>query len=346
MTDITFPAHLVVTEEVDDTGLPILTAVVDPADNFADDSLPAGNPGPAGPRGVPGPTFVKMGAIDDADHRPVGLGPTDRGKWWHRLDDNGMDLWDGSAWVHSPDAVGPQGPVADPNALTVTTVHNPVITLAAADISGAGAAQTLTVTAPAGPRGPAGPAGESGAIGTATDFDASTAPTLRSTFGLSAGGNRWLVQNPPNGFGPWAWYSTDFDTGSTSITADSYVMGTFTIPALPFRWRPLAYGHLHAGAAPGTGTYPVAYVRLGSANGVTVASGAGARYNANITQLRALIPAYGDEGTKPLSPASQYATVPANELATLVVVIAREGNANTWAASNEEASLTVWAIPV
>jgi hypothetical protein len=346
LADIAFPAHLVVTEEVDDNGLPILTAVVDPADNFADDSLPAGNPGPPGPRGVPGPTFVKMGEIADEAARPTGLTAEDRGKWWHRFDTNGMDVWDGSAWVPSPDAVGPQGPVADANTLTVTTVHDPAITLAAADISGTGAAQALTVTAPAGLRGAAGPAGGSGAIATASDFDASTAPTLRSTFGLSAGGNRWLIQNPPNGFGPWSWYSTDFDTGSTSITADTYVMGTFTIPALPFRWRPLTYGHIHAGAAPGTGTYPVAYVRLGSTHGVTVAAGAGARYNANITQLRALIPTYGDEGTKSLSPASEYATVPANELGTLVVVIAREGNANTWAASNEDASLTVWAIPV
>lgn len=348
MADISFPAHIVVTEEIDDNGLPILTAMVTPTDPVADDPLPAGNPGPAGVRGVPGPTFVKMGEIADEAARPTGLTATDRGRWWHRLDDNGMDVWDGSGWVHSPDAVGPQGPVADPNTLTVTTVHDPAITLAAADIAGAGAAQTLTLTAPAGLPGPPGPVGASGAIAAATDYDSTTAPTQRSTFGLSAGGTRWGVQPPPNGFGPWQWLgNADFgaDPG-TGVTSDAITLATFTIPALPFRWRPLAYGRIVGGGPDNSGTYVLGYVRLGSANGVTLATGAGARYTAPIAQSISMIPAYGDEGTKPLSPSSEYATVPANQEAAIVVTVERDGGSDNYAVYTNDAHLIVWAIPV
>lgn len=347
MVDISFPARLVVTEEVDDTGLPILTAVVTPADPIADDPLPAGHPGPEGPRGVPGTTFCKMGAIADEAARPTGLTAADRGKWWHRLDDDGMDVWDGAAWRHSPDAVGPQGPVADANTLTVTTTHDPALTTAAADITGAGAAQTLAVTAPAGPPGPQGPPGASGAISTATDFDTAVGPTHRSLFALGPNGTRWQVQAPPNGFGPWSWYgATDFNADVTNATADKVTMGTFTIPALPFRWRPLAYGHMTAGATASSGAKCVAYVRLGGPNGVTVANGSGARYNGPSAQLIPLIPAFGDEGTKPLSPTSEYATVPANQDAVLVMTVEREGPANAYAVYNAHASLFVWALPV
>lgn len=347
MADISFPAHLVVTEDVDDDGLPILTAVVTPSDPIADDPLPAGHPGPEGPRGVPGTTFCKMGTLVDEAARPVGLTATDRGKWWHRLDTDGMDVWDGSGWVHSPDAVGPQGPVADANTLTVTTVHDPALIDAAVDIVGTGAAQTVTVTAPAGLRGPRGPAGASGAIGTATDFDDVNGPTRRAMFALGPNGTRWQVQPPPNGFGPWSWYGdADFNDDVTAATADKTIMGTFIIPPLPFRWRPLAYGHIGAGATASSGAKTVAYVRLGGPNGVTVANGSGARYNGPIVQLIPLIPAFGDEGTKPLSPTSEYATVPANQEAVLVMTVEREGPANQYAVYSNHASLVVWALPV
>lgn len=347
MTDINFPAHLVVTEEVDDNGLPILTAVVAPADPIADDPLPLGRPGPEGPRGVPGTTFWKMGEIADEAARPVGLTAADRGKWWHRLDDNGMDVWDGAAWRHSTDAVGPQGPTADPNTLTVTTVHDPALTTAAVDIVGTGAAQTMTVTAPAGFPGLRGPAGASGSIGAATDFDDVNGPSRRSLFALGPNGTRWQVQSPPNGFGPWSWYgAADFNADVPTATTDKTTMGTFVIPPLPFRWRPLAYGHMAAGALASSGAKCVVYVRLGGPNGVTIANGSGARYNGPITQLIPLIPAFGDEGTKPLSPTSEYATVPANQEAVLVMTVEREGPANQYAVHSNHASLVVWALPV
>jgi hypothetical protein len=153
------------------------------------------------------------------------------------------------------------------------------------------------------------------------------------------------VQPPPNGYGPWSWYgNTDFGADPGNLTADMHVFGPFFLPALPFRWRPFVYGRAEAGSS-AAGTEIAAYVRLGSPTGVTVASGVGARYTGSVVQLRALIPTYGDTGTKPLSPSSGYATVPANEEAILYMTVEREAGSGGYSVY-ANASLIVWAIPV
>ncbi|WP_280410683.1 hypothetical protein [Nocardia asiatica] len=346
MSDVSFPARIVVTEGVDDDGLPILTAVIVPADSALDDPLPAGLDGLQGPRGVPGTTFAKQGTIANAAARPTGLGADDRGKWWHRTDDNGMDVWDGSAWHHSPGAVGPQGPAAAPNTITVTTVHDPALTVPAVRFTGNGADQELTVTVPAGLQGPKGPAGASGSIGTADDFDTKVGPTQRSMFGYQLGTRKWQVLPPPNGFGPWSWYQEDF-AANQQVAVSQLIAGTFTVPALPFRYRPLVFAQLHTYCQTGWESVAIGYVRLNNANGLVLATGALARVTGTY-QLTPMPPAYGDEGTKPLGPNSTYATVPANTPAPLVVTVERVGNANSQAQigyDRARASLTVWALP-
>ncbi|MBF6326762.1 hypothetical protein [Nocardia cyriacigeorgica] len=348
MPDVSFPARLVVTREVDDDGLPILTATVIPAESAAAMPLPAGPAGPPGPRGATQSTFRKSGEIANAAARPTGLGPEDRGRWWHRLDTNGMDVWTGTAWQHSPDAVGPQGPTAYPNTLAVTTVHNPALTVPAVKFTGSGADQQLAVTVPAGLPGPPGPSGSSGAITEATDFDDTMGPTQRSMFGLNVGARKWRPLPPPNGFGPWSWYgAADFNAASGNVNAAKLTAGQFTVPALPFRWRPLAWAQLEIYCQQGHNSHAVGYVRLNNSNGVSVAHGAGARLTGQYFQV-AMVPTFGDEGTKPLGPASTYATVPANTEATLVVTAERVGGTNSAAEIGYgvgRASLVVWAIP-
>ena len=346
MADVSFPARLVATETTDIDGLPLLDATVTPDADAGALPLPAGPTGPAGPRGTPRTTMAKQGAIANAAGRPAGLTAEDRGKWWHRLDDDGMDLWTGSSWSHSAGAVGPVGPVADPTTIAVTTTHDPALVGAALRFTGDTAAQQLQATVPAGVRGPIGPAGASGAILTATDFDATTGPVKRSMFGLSSSGRQWQVAPPPNGHGPWGWWDTEF-AANREEAIPSYTAGTFAVPALPYTWRPMCWGQMHICMENGAEARVEVRVRLNSATGVMVASGAAFRH-VNAYVCTGFAPAYGDEGTKPLSPSSTYATVPAGQAAALVVCIDRIGAGVGYKIGHNRvaAALTVWAQPV
>ncbi|MET9286508.1 hypothetical protein [Nocardia beijingensis] len=346
MSDIVFPARLTATRDVDDDGLPILTATVTPDPEAATLPLPPGPPGPQGPRGRPRSTFIKAGTIANAGARPTGLGLDDRGKWWHRTDDDGIDLWDGSAWHHSPGAVGEQGPVAPAATIAaVTTTHDPALTTPALRITADGAALTIAATAPAGVPGPAGPAGASGSIATALDYDNTIGPTQRSMFALNLGGRRWSATTPPNGFGPWSWWDTDL-VADQLANADQLIALTATVPALPFRWRPMVFGNLSTYCASSTTVNAEVRVRLGSATGVMVASGAGLRASTSQYLMIPFNPTYGDEGTKPLSPSSTYATVPPGVPATLLLTVERVGTGANIGYARARGSLTAWAQPV
>ncbi|MFI6368931.1 hypothetical protein ACIBG0_40170 [Nocardia sp. NPDC050630] len=346
MSDIVFPARLTATRDVDLDGLPILMATVTPDSEAAALPLPPGQTGPQGPRGRPRSTFVKAGTIANAAARPTGLGPDDRGRWWHRLDDNGMDVWTGAAWVHSPGAVGAQGPVAPAATIaTVTTTHDPALTTPALRISAEGAALAIAATAPAGVAGLAGPPGASGSIATAEDYDNTTGPTQRSMFALNLGGRRWSTTAPPNGFGPWSWWDADIAADQLA-DVDQLIALTAAVPALPFRWRPMCFGNLYTYCETGTGATAEVRVRLGSATGVMVASGAGLRAATSQYLMIPFNPTFGDEGTKPLSPSSTYATVPAGVPATLLLTVERVGTGADIGYDNARGSLTVWAQPV
>ncbi|OBA62182.1 hypothetical protein A5780_19170 [Nocardia sp. 852002-20019_SCH5090214] len=347
MTDTSFPAHISVDRDVDINGLPVLTATVTPDADSAALPLPDGPDGPIGDRGSAQAPFIKVGTIANAGARPTGLGADDRGKWWHRLDDNGMDFWTGTSWVHSPDAVGDQGSNAPATTITTTTLHDPALTVPAVKVTGSGPDLAVAVTVPAGLQGIPGPAGASGAISDATDYDDSTGPTQGSVLAYNLGAKKWRVQPPPGGFGPWSWWGTDF-AADQEVATDKLIAGTFTLPALPFQWRPVVYGHLAIYCQLVSSTNAVAYARLNNSNGIMLATAAGARIDGSYNPL-ALNPTYGDEGTKPLSPSSTYATVPAYQSASIVVTVERVGSASSTAKigyRQSGASLVVWAMPV
>ncbi|MFD4438980.1 hypothetical protein ACFWPK_04280 [Nocardia sp. NPDC058519] len=345
MPDIQISARLVATEEADLDGLPILTATVTPTEQAAALLLPAGPTGPDGPRGAPGTTFAKQGAIANIGARPVGLGAADRGKWWHRLDTNGMDFWDGTTWIHSANAVGVQGPVAPGNTVTVATTHDPGITVAALNFSGTTSAQTLQATAAAGVQGPAGAVGAAGAITAATDYDDTIGPVRRSMFALTASGRRWQATQPPQGHGPWGWLDAEFAANREEAIA-SYAAGIFTIPPLPYQWRPMVYGNLRIFMEQGDDARAEIRVRLNSGNGVMVGSGAGHRVSGAYLPIL-FAPAFGDEATKPLAPSSTYACVAAGQTATLHVCVERVGDSGRKIGHDRaNAALTVWAQPV
>src|SRR5438128_6316610 len=149
MSDVTFPAHVTITEEADVDGLPVLTASVTLDRTSSALALPDGPDGDQGVPGEPQAPFIKMGTIANSAARPAGLVAADRGKWWHRLDNASMDFWNGSGWINlGANSVGVQGPTADANTLTpLPVVTDPTITAAAVDIQPVNSsAQTIQLT--------------------------------------------------------------------------------------------------------------------------------------------------------------------------------------------------------
>lgn len=296
--------------------------------------------------GDPRTTFQKMGEIANAGARPAGLGTSDRGKWWHRLDTDGMDFWTGTTWVHSPGAVGAQGPAAAATTITPTTTHDPALIVPAVRFTGTGPALDLAVTVPAGLAGDQGPAGDSGAISTATDFDQTIGPAQRGVFLWYAGARRWKAQPAPNGFSVWSWWNTDFNADTSSET-ERLTAGTFALPALPFAYRPMVYGQLAIYCEAGNNADGEIRVRIGSETGPMVGAGAGIRSD-GAYYLTCFSPAIGDSTTKPISPTSTLASVPAYTETNLVVNVERIGQGNTGdiGYQRSRASLTVWAQPI
>ncbi|MFD4443421.1 hypothetical protein ACFWPK_26960 [Nocardia sp. NPDC058519] len=326
MADSSFAARLRADRQTDIDGLPLLTARVELAPEVADLPLPGGPAGIAGVRGRPRTSFRKMGVLADSAARPTGLGPQDRGKWWHRLDDNGMDVWTEAGWVHSVDAVGPAGPAAEANSITVTdTVNEPALIEPALEIVGRAADQQLRATVPAGLRGPAGPPGDSGTITEAEDYETTNGPSHGGVFAYDRASRRFRSTPAPLGSGPWGWYHEDF-LGEHVAAASRVDGGTFTIPAQPFRWRPVVYGHMAAYSKTVSQSAELT-VRLGSAQGPIVATGTAFGIGApGAWMYVALFPCLRDGTTaKALSPSSDFATVPAGQPGHLVVSVERIG---------------------
>lgn len=356
MPDVSIPAHLTVTEEVDLLGLPILTADFTVSGDASEVPLPGGPQGDPGPRGRPRATFVKVGQIANQAARPTGLTADDRGKWWHRLDSNGMDVWCGDHWAHSPNTVGAAGPVAPGNTLTPLPVNaSPKLTVAAAKIRGASSVQTLEVTPPAGMKGAKGLPGASGAINTSPDMDQTVGPTSRSMFAWARNKRAFRPNASPNGFGPWQLGSADFvplipyDTQRRGYFTNLAVatVGMLTIPPLPFAYRPLVFGSIRTYSSPqGAKIFTLSFVRMDAADGQAVASGLPVTGSTGLFAPTAISPLFGDPQSKNLSPTSKTAVVPAWREMTLFVNIEALGGPNEIAWERAAATVSCFAQPV
>ncbi|UGT58367.1 hypothetical protein [Nocardia asteroides] len=349
MGDISFPARLRAYRQPDIDGLPLLTAEVELAPEVAELPLPGGPAGAPGSGGRPRTSFRKMGVLTNSAARPSGLGLEDRGKWWHRLDDNGMDVWIGDGWVHSVDAVGPAGPAAAANVLTVLeTMNEPALTEPALELVGTSAEQEIRATVPAGLRGPVGPPGDSGTITEAEDYEEANGPSHGGVFAYDRASRRFRSVPAPLGAGPWGWYQEDF--AEEQIVAASRVGGgTFTIPAQPFRWRPHVYGHIYVHSNT-TSQAAELTVRLGSSQGPIVATGtAFAVGSPGAWMYVPVFPCLRDGTTaRVLSPTSDFATVPAGQPGSLVVSVERIGtgpSSDKIGISPTRASLIAFAEP-
>lgn len=346
MADLTIPARLVVGSSADSNGFPLLDATVVLKPEDYDANMPPGPPGIDGPPGRPRATFVKVGQIANAAARPTGLGADDRGKWWHRLDTNGMDVWTGTAWKHSPNAVGVTGPAAAPNVLTPKPVlRDETYTTATVELKGGRAGdQTILYTVPAGLRGGAGPFGASGAIAESPDYDPSYAPVHGSMFAYSRGGQRFRPLMPPNGYGPY-YFGPDAitPTDTSFVSTDQLVAATLVVPAMPFDYRPIVTGSFRAGTN-GASTTVSVMVRTRDLDGQIVAQFA-VPFKNNMIDGN-ILPFFGDPVAQRVSPSNGYAIVPAYEEMTYYVTLERTAGTAGLNYTQADGSVSVWCQPV
>jgi len=344
MADLTIPARVTVDSSADSAGFPLLDATVILPPDYVESDMPPGPPGPDGPPGRPRATFVKMGQIANEAARPVGLGPLDRGQWWHRTDDNGMDVWTGTAWAHSPNAVGITGPAAFDNTLTpLPVLRDETYTTATARIRGALATnQTIEYTVPAGERGGVGPDGASGAITEAPDYDPSYAPVHGSMFAYSRNAQRFRPAMPANGYGPYYFGPDSWTPTSTDYsTSDQVVAATLVVPAMPFDYRPIVTGSVRAGTN-GNGNV-IVFVRTRDLDGQIV--GAFSVPFKNVMIDGNILPFFGDPAAQRISPSNGYATVRAYEEMTYYVILERQSAVGV-SYVQADGSLSVWCQPV
>lgn len=344
MTDVTFPAHVTLTEEVNLDGLPVITAAVELGITASALELPEGPVGDQGPPGEPQPPFIKVGAIANEAARPAGLVAADRGKWWHRLDNDSMDFWDGTGWKNLAGAVGATGPVAPANTLTaLDVVADETITNAGVEIKPINSSvQTIALTVPAGVRGATGDPGTSGAILTSPDYDSTQGPVNRSMFTYSRTSRRFRPAPPPCGYGPWHWSAADFAADDSAATA-AFTPLTVTIPALPYAWRPMVHGGIQTYAS--SGGFAMVFVRLYNETGVNVAIGT--NFWQTFWELVEFGEHYGNPNSVGMSPSSEYAVVPANHPARILVRVERQGSTTATIGYRQAlAALTVYAMPV
>lgn len=340
MADVTFPAKVIIEQETNAFGLPILTARIEVSDDIAALPLPAGPPGLDGDRGRPIAPFDKRGEVPNSASLPTGLGPLDAGKWWHNLATNGMEVWNGTEWKSSPDAVGGQGPIGPGNTLTPLPVRrDPRLRDAGAKIAGSTSDQTLEVTVPAGFKGAKGVDGASGAIREAADYDSNIGVTKHAVPAWNRSSAKYRPLPLPNGYGPYGLYTiTPLASGSD---VDRHLMGKLTMPAFDFPWRPFCLGSAEILTDGGFNTVQAA-VRIGNENGQIVAV---AQHGFGATQNFAsmVTPFFGN---KTLSPGSKVGVIAAGESVELVFLLERLKSTVKVGVNARTASLNVWAQPV
>lgn len=334
MSDVVIPARVRITRELDPYGLPITRATLDVDDVTAELPLPGGRKGEQGPRGRPRAPWVKAGEVDSVGDLPVGLGPDDRGKWWHDLATDDMWTWTGTGWKQSAGAVGPSGPVAVGSVVDeVQTIADPKLRVAAAEIVSVAGSHRMKLTVPAGHKGQRGPVGASGSIVTSDDYDATHGPVEGSLFAWSRRTRKFRPTPPAVPIGLWAAGPDAFPATTALENVDTITLVQIDIPALPFSWRPRVYGRVATYADnSGPSGFPHVWARLNDPAGPPVAMGLnGFR---TLQHEVVLTPYFSEQGgaaiannhgqASRLTPSSTIGVVAAYEPASIYVRVERD----------------------
>lgn len=320
-----------------------------------------GLPGPSG-----APQFVlrfQPDVFDNPSELPDDLTNDDTGKYWlvEQLDDNdnvvsaAAYIWWGSFFRVLP--FGTQGPIGP------VPVVTPEVILIDPDMSSY-VENTGTIANPqwtfflAVPQGPPGP---SATLAGCPDVDESSPPEIGQVLGFNGRYHEGLPVFQPMTIGamnpmPYTVPESSFQPYS-GVASHNHTVCTFPVPANPWPWKPLVWGHLQlaTGAGINYGSNLVGVeVRVGDPQtGQLVAAGYGNAVGAVVTITpQTSAPATSSDTTgasTALTPGNSIALVPANHTGnqgTLYVNLVTKGMASKIHFAADDNQLFVMACPI
>lgn len=310
--------------------------------------LPRGRRGEKGEKGDPGPGLWFRNVITDKTQLPTNLGAVDAGAAYPDTVSKSLWVWNGTDYTEIPHFVGLQGEKGDTPQVQIGSVTPGVD--AKVSVNQAASTNGVVVLDFQLPQGPQGNPGEKGDPGEASnvsaspDVDVTRPPEVGEA--LTWNGSKWAPRNVLAPIGPWMMAPNDFTSykqgliGSGDVT--SKVVGSLTVPGLPFDWRPVILG--------GNLTLKTAYgvqfnadVRVGNAQqGDIVGHGVG-KQNQDFDEPMSLHP----WSTNRVTPGATYGVVKANTATSISVVLSKvAGSVGAWEFTRQNAGLTFIAMPV
>lgn len=320
---------------------------VSPGGSFLE--LPRGRRGEKGQKGDPGAAAMFRYPVASRDDLPTNLTEFDQGAAFPDVGSRSLWVWSGSDYSEVPNFIGVPGETgATPEFVigNVTMGGGPIVSVDQA--SSTEERVVLDFQLPQGPRGPEGPPGEKGdsaALVEAPDFNNTNPPRVGDA--IVWNGTKWQPSQANVPLGPWTMGEVNFvrqdvTTGESGQVRERLI-GTLTIPGLPFDWRPIVVGgQLFFRTSPGI-RYDVD-VRLADASaGIQIGSARG-YINQKLGDPSIIVP-FSSQG---MTPGSPNITVPANTTVSIYVVARKtlDGNVGSWHFSPTGSSMTVIAMPV
>ena len=210
--------------------------------------LPRGLRGEKGEPGDPGPGFWFRDLITDKRQLPQNLRDVDRGSAFPDTKSKSLWVWDGRDYFEIPNFIGLRG---EPGKTPRVQIGS-VVPGGDAKVSVNQAASTedtfvLDFVLPQGPVGPQGKQGETGEasnVSSSPDVDVSRPPKPGEA--LTWNGSKWAPRNMLSPVGPWMMGPNDFNSFEQKLIGSSdkknHLIGSITVPGLPFDWRPVILG--------------------------------------------------------------------------------------------------------
>lgn len=310
--------------------------------------LPRGLRGEKGDKGDPGPGFWFRKLITNKNQLPTNLRDVDRGSAFPDTVSKSLWVWDGADYFEIPNFIGLRGEPGVTPRVQIGKVEPGVD--AAVAVNQAASTEDTFVLDFTLPQGPVGPPGEKGDTGTASnvssspDVDVSRPPAVGEA--LTWNGSKWAPRNVLSPIGPWMMGPNDFQSHNQPLIGSGDVkeklIGSMTIPGLPFDWRPMVIGGNLTLETP-SGVQFNADVRVGNAQkGDIVGHGVGKK-SQRLDEPMSLHP----WSTGQVTPGSTYGVVKANTATTIYVVLGKvAGTIGAWQFTRQNAGLTFVAMPV
>ena len=310
--------------------------------------LPRGLRGEKGEKGDPGPGLWFRHLVTDKSQLPRDLRDVDAGAAYPDTTSKSLWVWDGQDFLEIPNFIGLRGEPGVTPRVQVGSV-TPGGSAKVSVNQAASTADTFVLDfvlpqGPVGPRGERGETGEASNVSSSPDVDVSRAPNVGEA--LTWNGSKWAPRSVLSPIGPWSLGPNEFQSFEQKLigSADvqSKLIASYTVPGLPFDWRPVVLGgHLQWWSD--LGIQLNVDVRVGNAQkGDIVGHGVGVR-NARQLQYVSIHP----WSTATATPGSSYGVVKANTATTIYVVIDKVyGSVGAWEFTRQNAGLSFMAMPV